>query len=63
MLAMPSGGGAALAELALENATCWLPDGLKLTPLRQSFHAAMRPEEYLAPTEQLWDALHDMLAP
>jgi thioesterase domain-containing protein/aryl carrier-like protein len=34
-----------------------------LQEVAQSFHAAMRPEEYLAHNEQLWDALHDMLAP
>eukprot|EP00964_Phaeocystis_antarctica_P057486 scaffold34012_cov72-Phaeocystis_antarctica.AAC.1 len=28
-----------------------------------SFHAAMRPEEYLAHNEQLWNAMHTMLAP
>ena len=34
-----------------------------LQDVAASFHAAMRPEEYLAHNEQLWDAMHDMLAP
>ena len=34
-----------------------------LQEVAASFHAAMRPEEYLAQNEQLWDAMHDMLAP
>ena len=34
-----------------------------LQEVAASFHAAMRPEEYLAHNEQLWDAMHDMLAP
>ena len=34
-----------------------------LQEVAASFHATMGPEEYLAHNEQLWDALHDMLAP
>ena len=44
----------------------WTPARARVCSLQEvaaSFHAAMRPEEYLAHNEQLWDALHDMLAP
>ena len=62
VLGQPSGGGAALAELALENQTCWLPDGLRLTPTRQSFHAALRACEAGGRVDIAFDLLADMRA-
>ena len=40
-----------------------VPLSLRSQEVAASFHAAMRPEEYLANNAQLWDELHDMLAP
>ena len=34
-----------------------------LQEVAASFHATMQPEAYLAHNEQLWHAMHDMLAP
>ena len=53
--------GAAVLAAADPEAPAELDEHLQ--EVAQSFHAAMRPEEYLAHNEQLWDALHDMLAP
>ena len=53
--------GAAVLAAADPEAPAELDEHLQ--EVAASFHAAMRPEEYLAHNEQLWDAMHDMLAP